>query len=29
MSLEQLIARSDELMYAHKRLKRQSIHRQE
>ncbi|MEH1869606.1 MAG: sensor domain-containing diguanylate cyclase [Nostoc sp.] len=26
MSLEQLIARSDELMYAHKRLKRQSIH---
>nr|WP_269144769.1 GGDEF domain-containing protein [Nostoc sp. WHI] len=25
MSLEQLIARSDELMYAHKRLKRQSI----
>ncbi|QHG14679.1 sensor domain-containing diguanylate cyclase [Nostoc sp. ATCC 53789] len=29
MSLEQLIARSDELMYAHKRLKRQSLHRQE
>ncbi|WP_174709185.1 sensor domain-containing diguanylate cyclase [Nostoc sp. TCL240-02] len=29
MSLEQLIARSDELMYAHKRLKRQSIHQQE
>jgi diguanylate cyclase (GGDEF)-like protein len=28
MSLEQLIARSDELMYAHKRLKRQSIHQQ-
>ncbi len=25
MSLEQLVARSDELMYAHKRLKRQSI----
>ncbi len=29
MSLEQLIARSDELMYANKRLKRQSIHQQE
>ncbi|MEJ6482293.1 sensor domain-containing diguanylate cyclase [Nostoc punctiforme UO1] len=28
MSLEQLIARSDELMYANKRLKRQSIHQQ-
>jgi diguanylate cyclase (GGDEF)-like protein len=28
MSLKQLIARSDELMYAHKRLKRQSIHQQ-
>ncbi|YAG16660.1 GGDEF domain-containing protein [Nostoc sp. DSM 114161] len=25
MSLEQLVARSDELMYAHKRLKRQSV----
>ncbi|WP_280524446.1 diguanylate cyclase domain-containing protein [Nostoc commune] len=25
MSLEQLIAKSDELMYAHKRLKQQSI----
>jgi diguanylate cyclase (GGDEF)-like protein len=25
MSLEQLVARSDELMYAHKRLKRQSL----
>jgi hypothetical protein len=25
MSLEQLIARSDELMYAQKRLKRQSL----
>ncbi|WP_375470771.1 GGDEF domain-containing protein, partial [uncultured Nostoc sp.] len=25
MSLEQLIARSDKLMYAHKRLKRQSL----
>ncbi|MCW5312519.1 diguanylate cyclase [Nostoc sp. KVJ3] len=29
MSLEQLIARSDELMYAHKRLKQQSIHQRQ